>query len=570
MKNTTAKENAMLKDPYLLPLDIEPTEIIEAMNVIVCHSQNTGFSENMFFYLQKPIHYLCERLQVNERQAVLLSVACEIATEEAVTINKLAEFFGCSNLNAIAFIKDLDELVDQRLLRIGSIPFRNSCKSYTIEWKMISTYSHNEVYDPKVHYNTCEEMLLAIESMSHDYEDDISFREFHRQISLTLEDNTHLAFTKALLNNSFTRNEQILLINACLLLCCYDQYSFELEDFTRFVDNRKLQTTWHEMMSGTHPLVKNGWIVPQCDDGLEDEETYELTQKAKDELLSEVTLKPAKPEFKQFKDLILPQKIIAKTLHYNHEEQIQVERLSELLEKQHYAEIHDRLVNSGMRTGFACLFYGAPGTGKTETVMQLARTTGRGIFQVNMADIRSKWVGESEKNVKSLFSQYHAIVRKAEVTPILLLNEADALLGNRFTNVNHSVERMENTMQNIILQEMERLDGILIATTNLTDNLDHAFERRFLFKIRFTAPNPDTRLKIWKDMFPEIKKIKNAKAIANDYAFSGGQIENIVRKCRIENILNGKKPDFDMVKNFCDEELLAKQKTAVAGFRNKQ
>ena len=559
----------MLKEPTLFPLETEPTEIIEAMNLIVNHSENTGFSENMFFNLQKPIHYLCERLQVSEKQAVLLSVVCELATEGAVTTNSLAEFFGCSNLTAISFIKDLDDLVARRLLTIGK-SFHEKAKSYNIQWDMLTTYSHNEVYDPKVHYNTCEEMLLAIESMSHDYEDDVTFREFHRQIKLTLEDNTHLAFTKALLSQSFTRIDQVVLINACLLLCCHDQYSFELEDFTRFVGNLNLQTTWRDMMSGTHPLVKKGWIAPKCDDGLEDVETYELTQKAKDELLSEVTLKPAKPEFKQFKDLIIPQNITTKLLHYNPEESVQVRRLNELLEQQHYAEIRDRLVDSGMRTGFACLFYGAPGTGKTETVMQLARATNRGIFQVNMANIRSKWVGESEKNVKSLFSQYRAMVRHAEITPILLLNEADALLGNRFTSVSHSAERMENTMQNIILQEMERLDGILIATTNLTDNLDPAFERRFLFKIRFTAPNPETRLKIWKDMFPEIKKIKGTKAIATDYAFSGGQIENIVRKCRIEYILNGKMPNYNMLKTFCDEELLTKQRTSVAGFRTKQ
>ena len=187
-----------------------------------------------------------------------------------------------------------------------------------------------------------------------------------------------------------------------------------------------------------------------------------------------------------------------------------------------------------------------------------------------MANIRSKWVGESEKNVKNIFKQYRSIVNHSEVAPILLLNEADALLGNRFTSVSHSTERMENTMQNIILQEMERLDGILIATTNLTDNLDPAFERRFLFKIRFTAPNPDTRMKIWKVMFPEIAKIKNAKAIATDYAFSGGQIENIVRKCRIEYILNGKKPDYNILRTFCEEELLTKQRTPIAGFRTKQ
>ena len=299
-------------------------------------------------------------------------------------------------------------------------------------------------------------------------------------------------------------------------------------------------------------------------------ETYQLTEKAKNELLSEVKLKPSGSRIKYTKDVIQPQDIIAKSLHYNKRESEQVHRLSDFLEQQHFTKIRERLTGNGMRTGFACLFYGAPGTGKTETVMQLARATGRGVYQVNMANIRSKWVGESEKNVKAIFNQYQYMVNHSEVTPILLLNEADALLGNRFTNVNRSVEKMENTMQNIILEAMEKLDGILIATTNLTENLDSAFERRFLFKVKFGNPDANARLHIWEDMIPEIKDIENHDRIVESYTFSGGQIENIARKCRIESILEGKKPDFGMLKTFCDEELLAKPRTQITGFQNKR
>ena len=194
--------------------------------------------------------------------------------------------------------------------------------------------------------------------------------------------------------------------------------------------------------------------------------------------------------------------------------------------------------------------------------------TGRGIYKVNMADVRSKWVGESEKTVKSIFSQYQSIVNHSEVAPILLLNEADALLGNRFTNVNQSVEKMENTMQNIILEEMERLNGILIATTNLTENLDSAFERRFLFKLRFNNPDANARLHIWESMIPEITSIANHLQLVERYPFSGGQIENIARKCKIESVISGKALDFDMLKTFCDEESLVKERFRMAGFKN--
>ena len=86
--------------------------------------------------------------------------------------------------------------------------------------------------------------------------------------------------------------------------------------------------------------------------------------------------------------------------------------------------------------------------------------------------MRNKYVGESEKNIKAVFQRYREICKQSEVMPILFFNEADALINKRTENIEHSVDKMDNAMQNIILQEIENLDGILIATTNLTSNLD--------------------------------------------------------------------------------------------------
>lgn len=96
-------------------------------------------------------------------------------------------------------------------------------------------------------------------------------------------------------------------------------------------------------------------------------------------------------------------------------------------------------------------------------------------MQVDMSQMRDKFVGESEKNVKAIFTRYRRLCQESDITPILLLNEADALLSVRLEKMTTSVDQMANTMQNIILQEMENLEGILIATTNLTNNLDGAF-----------------------------------------------------------------------------------------------
>jgi SpoVK/Ycf46/Vps4 family AAA+-type ATPase len=148
----------------------------------------------------------------------------------------------------------------------------------------------------------------------------------------------------------------------------------------------------------------------------------------------------------------------------------QVAELADLLKEENFALVQKRLSGEGMRTGFAYFFSGWPGTGKTETAYQMARLTGWGIMQIDISDTKSKWFGESEKKIKKIFTQYRSAVKKSAVTPILLFNEADATIGKRqnFGEDRNGPGQTENTIQNIILQEVENLNGILIATTNLS------------------------------------------------------------------------------------------------------
>ncbi len=567
MPNSPKRLRPVVKDPYLLPLETEPTTIIEAMSLIVENAQNTGLTQNLYFYLEKPIHYLCERLQINEVQAVLLSVVTEIGTDRDFSLTDISRFFNCTNLKAVSLVKELEDLAQKKLVEVEK-PFRSDCSSYRLPWGAVVAYSNNQVYIPKAQRcEDCEELLQTVESYSFQHENgSLTCREFQDRMLSLLRDNAHLDFVKTLENYHLETNDTALVVYACVLLCCQGNSTFVEYDFCHMVDRRYLHKTWKDFQSDNHKLLDLGLVEPVCDNGIEDQDTFTLTQKAKDELLAGVKLKEDK-RIKGMRGLIQPTNIVPKNMFYNEAEKVQLKRLEGLLMQDRYLEICARLKDSGMRTGFACLFYGAPGTGKTETVMQLARATGRSIFQVNMANIRDKWVGESEKNVKAIFGQYQNAVRNSSVAPILLLNEADALLGGRFTEVNRSVERMENTMQNIILEEMEKLNGILIATTNLTCNLDGAFERRFLFKIEFHAPEAEVRKDIWRTMIPQLDD-DTAMQLALRYNLSGGQIENIARKCKIESILNGKAHEFDMLKTFCDEENLVKERSRVAGFRN--
>ncbi|MDR2638291.1 MAG: ATP-binding protein [Helicobacteraceae bacterium] len=172
------------------------------------------------------------------------------------------------------------------------------------------------------------------------------------------------------------------------------------------------------------------------------------------------------------------------------------------------------------------IFHGAPGTGKTMTALGIAKTLKKRVISFDCSKILSMYVGESEKNVRKIFDAYKEISSKTKIEPILLLNEADQFLSGRVAGAGGGAEKMHNQMQNIFLEQIERFEGILIATTNLLENIDPAFSRRFDYKIKFEKPSESERVEIWKKLFPKnapIAKDLSFKALAK-YQLTGAQI----------------------------------------------
>ncbi|AXH16178.1 ATP-binding protein [Malaciobacter mytili] len=177
------------------------------------------------------------------------------------------------------------------------------------------------------------------------------------------------------------------------------------------------------------------------------------------------------------------------------------------------------------------IFYGFAGTGKTLTALALAKSLKREVLSFDCSKILSMYVGESEKNVRSIFDTYRDLVDKTKSEPILLLNEADQFLSSRSSTSNSGSEKMHNQMQNIFLEQIERFDGILIATTNLLESIDTAFSRRFNYKIEFKKPNLEQRRKLWEKLLPESLPLSENFDIEKlvSYELTGGQIEMIIK-----------------------------------------
>ena len=545
-------------------------DLLTAIEQIVEKAKDSKLSPEFYRKASRYIKYVSDKLDLTKEQSVMLALFINRSDDSSIRISELSEDVKCSTIHILRYMNDIDVLEKREFVRccrdINS--YRKSI-SYRVPLDVIETMKHDEKYVPrKCTGLTCQELFGELEDIFDlRKENELTYEALTQKINNLFEDNKQLQFVQMLnLFDDDDNDDKMLLVLFCHLCVnnSDDNIGFHDLDFL-FDDKREWNRQKRRISNGDHFLFYDKIIEYNNDNGMVDRESFRVTQKFKDEALSEVVLQTRNRD-KNSSDYIHSDKIAEKQLFYGESVQKQIDELGGLLDEGHYQEITSRMKKAGFRCGFTCLFYGAPGTGKTETVLQLARQTGRDILQVDVSKIKSCWVGESEKNIKSLFDTYRDKVKKSEKAPILLFNEADAIIGKRQEGAERAVEKMENSIQNIILQEMENLDGILIATTNLAQNMDKAFERRFLYKIKFEKPTLEARMHIWHEMIPTLSE-DDTKTLAEKYEFSGGQIENIARHNAINGILYGDKGNtLEGLMTYCDSECLETRQTRKIGF----
>jgi SpoVK/Ycf46/Vps4 family AAA+-type ATPase len=189
----------------------------------------------------------------------------------------------------------------------------------------------------------------------------------------------------------------------------------------------------------------------------------------------------------------------------------------------------DRALGSDSGNTQKILLFGEPGLGKSLTAMAYAASLGRLVLRTDAEKILSKWHGESEHNLVALFESYKRIADESSLPPVLLLEECDQLLARRGSGGDTSTDISEHRMQSLLLIQIERFEGILIATSNMVDSgaIDEAYSRRFQIKIRFPFPDAETRHALWEahipPMIPRSSDI-DLRSLAHRYVFTGGQI----------------------------------------------
>ena len=553
-KKTTSKKTAAKKMPVM------PT-LLQAIERVVEMSKGSCLSEKFMTEAAPEIQFLSESFGITDVQAVLFCICMERGPRN-VDYNDFAFHLDLNKIRVLSYANDIDALVRRRLLRYRDVKDEDD---FDVPAVVIRYLKRNEVYQlPKRTELDCSEMFEVLRDWFDDLNNSaISPKDLCNEINELFKANKQVSFARQMLEMSFSGESRMLLTLFCHLLVNEDDNDVrfsQMEDV--FSNQARFNHARGLLRSGEHELMQANLIEHRCEDGIADPTRYRMTEHAKRTLLAEMNV--ATPSEK-VADVLRAQDLTEKPMYYTRQNEKQVTELSSFFQDEQYRQIHERMQQRGFRNGFACLFYGGPGTGKTETVYQLARKTGRDIMIVDVPKIKSKWVGDSEKNIKALFDRYRELVSRAgdeKPVPILLFNEADAIIGIRKEGAQSAVDKMENSIQNIILQEMETLDGIMIATTNLADNLDTAFERRFLYKIKFDKPDAAVRAKIWQTMIPELTET-DSTALAESYELSGGQIENVARKYAINCILHGDSANqLHVLRDYCNNERLCTKREA--------
>ena len=526
--------------------------LLEHVEKIVELSANSKLNDEFYTKAAEHIQVISKKLGLSSKQVVLLSVFIDLG-DQHTDIGDLAKHFDCRKIHILQELKELEIL--ENLEYIRCYRYKNKQPQYYLANGVIDALQKNEMYTPPSVKNiSIEKFFDILDDLFDDKKSDLlTYKKLTAKIDEIFDTNPQLNFVKHINKYELYNDEKILFCYFCVLFVKDNDDNINFYDFEDLYEKNCFRAIKKSLLEQYSGLFLQGLIENAFDNGFSDRESFKLSDFSKKEILSELAINLKSSQSK--KDIISHDSIVHKELFYNEKEEKQVKQLAGLLNKIHFDNIRCQLENNGMRKGFACLFHGSPGTGKTETVYQLARMTGRDIFPVNISQIKSMWVGESEKNIKNVFNKYKNHAQNSETIPILLFNEADAVFGVRREGATKAVDKMENSIQNIILEEMEQLDGILIATTNLTQNLDKAFERRFIFKIEFGKPSIKAKQAIWKTMIPILGN-EELGSLAEKYDFSGGQIENIARRYTIHNIINNNNPSLYELHELCSSETL--------------
>lgn len=551
---------------------ISKQQILESIGKVYEQSKNCKL-ENLFFNsIKSELHTLSQYFNTSENQTFFIAMVFALNYKgDAVDLNDLIDYFDCNPMKILEYSEDFDYLhsigIFKKKKSSYHLKLAGANNQFVINEKISVAILQNQPL-PKIINKNIDSIIDLLEQIyklcSLRDNDEFSTYELFQEVKKLIEDNTHFPLIEKIKLFNFSIEDTLLFLYQIWQTVTGNEYTNIGRAFDGIYDRHsKRVNEMQRLLVGNHILIENN-LIEIVEAHFFNDIAIKLTDTSL-QLLNDCDIKLFLNKSKK-DNIIYPADICYRELVFDKEEMSQLETLKTLLQEDKLIETQTRLINKGLSKGIAVLLHGVPGTGKTEIVKQLAKATDREIMKVEISQLKSMWFGESEKIIKRIFANYKDFTKECKQTPILFFNEADAIFSKRKENSNSNVAQTENAIQNIILEEFENFEGILMATTNLVNNLDTAFERRFLFKVPFKKPSKNVRAEIWKSKLPHLDNV-SCQLLAEKFEFSGGQIDNINRRCEIHEIVHGTIANLEQIQLFCNEESINSKSTKI-GFNN--
>ena len=525
-------------------------------------------SAGAFQQVETELEYLSDKLQVSKEEVFIFSMIFTLNLEDSsASYSSISKVLKCNVIELMAYSSSFKSLKEKNLI-IAKIERRHLGKTshkFIISDVIQEAVINNEFpLKPVIsEIKSPVEVLEEIYNFSVQYdEEEISFFELFRKTDELLEKHAVFPLVKNIKAYDLNNHDRALLLYILWKTITGAETVYMSIALEGLIKNASKRVSYSQkLILGENELIKKKLIQLEKANFFNDSD-LKLADKGI-ELLEKEGIKIGEADQK---DIIESSRIKPSQLYYNLAEQKSLDMLYSTLEKTRFNKVQQILEERNLPAGVNCIFFGPPGTGKTEGVYQIARRTNRDIMKVDISETKSKWFGDSEKLIKKIFTRYKTLYKTKTEVPILLFNEADAILSKRSADTGSGIDQTLNTIQNILLEELENFKGIFIATTNLVSNLDTAFERRFLFKIEINKPETSARQKIWQSKIQFLSP-EHCLHLAQEFDFSGGEIENITRKIIMHEIVYSKKIGFESILELCREEKFEKKSSGSIGFK---
>ena len=385
-KKKDRKKNTSTKNKELSIEMIENMSLLQIIELVVEESRFSKMEDSKINKIQPALKYFADKFDITEQQALLFCICMEKGPRR-IDFDDIASHLDVGKIRALSYGMDIDALIHRKLLRYRDATDEDE---FDIPIPVIKALKHNKVYElPKQQGLNNAELFELMDSWFDDLSSNaVSVFDLILELIKLFEENPQLNFVQKVKELGLKGHDFLLLVFFCHRLINHDDDNIRFSDMEDIYESQSLFCNVRaDLRNGNHSLMKCNLIEYRCEDGIADTNGFKLTEQAKRNLLSEFIITAHE---EKLAGVILPNDLTPKTLFYQNDIQQQVEELASFLQPEQYSMIHERMKQKGFRSGFTCLFYGGPGTGKTETVYQLARQTGRGIMVVDVPQIKSK------------------------------------------------------------------------------------------------------------------------------------------------------------------------------------